>query len=195
MAEVGLVEVVDVEDEQTFGVHVGAEVLGVQVAVDPHPRRPVVGPPVVQVGHVGEEQAGRAAEERERVGRHLAELRPEAARVGPEEVVERLGEHVDDLLAPLGFWAAHPRSLGIRRREWRRDVAAPRSHRLASAVMNPVDDRGPTFDGVRIGRPATGALVDAGYRSLEDLPADLDRLIELHGVGPFAIARLKAART
>ena len=61
--------------------------------------------------------------------------------------------------------------------------------------MNPVDDRGPTFDGVRIGRPATGALVDAGYRSLEDLPADLDRLIELHGVGPFAIARLKAART
>ncbi len=61
--------------------------------------------------------------------------------------------------------------------------------------MSPVDDRGPTFDGVRIGRPATGALVDAGYRSLDDLPADLDRLIELHGVGPSAIARLKAART
>jgi pimeloyl-ACP methyl ester carboxylesterase len=27
-------------------------------------------------------------------------------------------------------------------------------------------DRGPVFDGVRIGRPATGALVDAGYRSI-----------------------------
>jgi hypothetical protein len=27
------------------------------------------------------------------------------------------------------------------------------------------EDRGPVFDGVRIGRPATGALVDAGDHS------------------------------
>ena len=55
-------------------------------------------------------------------------------------------------------------------------------------------DRGQTFDGVKIGRPATGALVDAGYRSLSDLPKDLDELSDLHGVGPRAVALLKDAR-
>ncbi len=55
-------------------------------------------------------------------------------------------------------------------------------------------DRGPVFDGVRIGRPATGALVDAGYRTLSELPEDLRELAALHGVGPSAIARLRAAR-
>lgn len=55
-------------------------------------------------------------------------------------------------------------------------------------------DRGPTFDGVRIGRPATGALVDAGYGSLADLPADLDELAGLHGVGPKALRLLREAR-
>ena len=55
-------------------------------------------------------------------------------------------------------------------------------------------DRGPEFDGVRIGRPATGALVDAGYASLADLPEDLDELGELHGVGPRAIRLLREAR-
>ncbi len=56
-------------------------------------------------------------------------------------------------------------------------------------------DRGPVFDGVRIGRPATGALVDAGYRTLSELPEDLAELAALHGVGPSAIARLRAARS
>lgn len=55
-------------------------------------------------------------------------------------------------------------------------------------------DRGPTFDGVKIGRPATGALIDAGYKSLRDLPADLDELKNVHGVGPKAITLLKDAR-
>ncbi len=55
-------------------------------------------------------------------------------------------------------------------------------------------DRGPVFDGVRIGRPATGALVDAGYRTLSELSEDLAELAALHGVGPSAIARLRAAR-
>ena len=45
--EVGLVEVVDVEDEPTVGVEVGAEVLGVQVALDPD-ARPVVVDPVAR---------------------------------------------------------------------------------------------------------------------------------------------------
>jgi hypothetical protein len=55
-------------------------------------------------------------------------------------------------------------------------------------------DRGPTLDGIRIGRPATGALVDAGYRSLADLPEDLASLADLHGVGPKAIRLLGEAR-
>jgi len=54
-------------------------------------------------------------------------------------------------------------------------------------------DRGPDFDGVRIGRPATGALIDAGYRTLSDLPSDLESLLALHGVGPSAVRRLREA--
>ncbi|WKG02471.1 helix-hairpin-helix domain-containing protein [Mycolicibacterium sp. HK-90] len=55
-------------------------------------------------------------------------------------------------------------------------------------------DRGPLFDGIRIGRPATGALIDAGYRTLADLPADLDELLALHGVGPRAVRLLAEAQ-
>ena len=57
------------------------------------------------------------------------------------------------------------------------------------------DDRGPTSTGVRIGRPATGALVDAGYTSLDELPDDLEKLNRIHGVGPKAIMLLEHART
>ena len=60
--------------------------------------------------------------------------------------------------------------------------------------MGDSEDRGTTFDGVKIGRPATGALIDAGYRTLNDLPADVDELSVIHGVGPSAINRLKIAR-
>jgi hypothetical protein len=55
-------------------------------------------------------------------------------------------------------------------------------------------DRGPSFDGVQIGRPASGALIDAGYRTLADLPADLEALLALHGVGPKAVRLLREAR-
>ena len=61
--------------------------------------------------------------------------------------------------------------------------------------MRAKEDRGNTFDGVKLGRPATGALLDAGYRSIADLPADLESLADLHGVGPAAIERLKSARS
>ncbi|WP_299165082.1 DNA-binding protein [uncultured Arthrobacter sp.] len=56
-------------------------------------------------------------------------------------------------------------------------------------------DRGPTFDGVKIGRPAVGALIEAGYKSLLDLPANIDDLKNVHGVGPKALKLLKDART
>ncbi|GCA99869.1 hypothetical protein A5630_15850 [Mycolicibacterium mucogenicum] len=55
-------------------------------------------------------------------------------------------------------------------------------------------DRGPVFDGISIGRPATGALIDAGYHSVADLPADLNELLALHGVGPKAVRLLQEAR-
>jgi hypothetical protein len=55
-------------------------------------------------------------------------------------------------------------------------------------------DRGAVFDGVKIGRPATGALLDAGFQTLSDLPDELNNLAALHGVGPSAIKRLQAAR-
>lgn len=61
-------------------------------------------------------------------------------------------------------------------------------------MSNSDDDRGPDFDGIRIGRPATGALIDAGYRTRADLPDDLDDLLALHGVGPSAVRRLREAR-
>ena len=61
--------------------------------------------------------------------------------------------------------------------------------------MRATEDRGDTFDGVNLGRPATGALIDAGYRSIADLPAHLDSLGDLHGVGPAAIDRLNSARS
>jgi hypothetical protein len=60
--------------------------------------------------------------------------------------------------------------------------------------MTGVQDRGGAFDGVPIGRPATAALVAAGYGSLADLPDDLRVLLRLHGVGPSAVAKLAAAR-
>jgi hypothetical protein len=55
-------------------------------------------------------------------------------------------------------------------------------------------DRGPEFDGIRIGRPATGALIDAGYSALHDLPDNLDALANIHGVGPKAIRLLREER-
>ncbi|CAA0127883.1 Uncharacterised protein [Mycolicibacterium vanbaalenii] len=55
-------------------------------------------------------------------------------------------------------------------------------------------DRGSVFDGVRVGRPATGALIDAGYRTVADLPADLDTLLALHGVGSKAVRLLRQAQ-
>ena len=55
-------------------------------------------------------------------------------------------------------------------------------------------DRGPVFDGVQIGRPASGALLDAGYHTLADLPSDLDELLALHGVGPKAVRLLRQAQ-
>lgn len=60
--------------------------------------------------------------------------------------------------------------------------------------MVDTDDRGPVFDGIRIGRPAKGALFDAGYHALSSLPADLDSLLALHGVGPTAVRLLRQAR-
>lgn len=55
-------------------------------------------------------------------------------------------------------------------------------------------DMGPVFAGVKIGRPATGALLTEGYRTMEDLPENLDELLPVHGVGPKAVRLLTEAR-
>lgn len=55
-------------------------------------------------------------------------------------------------------------------------------------------DRGPDFDGVRIGRPAVGGLIDAGFVRIDDLPEELDDLRGIHGIGPKAIRLLLEAR-
>ncbi|RPF21378.1 helix-hairpin-helix domain-containing protein [Myceligenerans xiligouense] len=63
-----------------------------------------------------------------------------------------------------------------------------------ATVMEEAPDPGPEFDGVHVGRPATRALLHAGYLVLADLPEDLGELRDLHGVGPKAIRRLEEAR-
>jgi len=50
------------------------------------------------------------------------------------------------------------------------------------------------FDGVRVGRPATGALIGVGCAVLTELPEDLDEPLALHGVGPKAVRLLRDAR-
>jgi len=95
--EVGLVEVVDVEHEDPVAVHVGAEVLGVQVALDPDSPGPLVRPAVFLLLHVGVEQAGAPTVEGEGPSRHLPELLPERVGVGDHEVRESVNEHVHDL--------------------------------------------------------------------------------------------------
>ncbi len=106
-AHIRLVEVVDVEDQPSVGVHVRAEVLGVQIAVHPHPARalvqvraPVVaGRAVGPGGQVVVEQAGGAPVEGEGGGGHLPELDPEGRRVGRQKFTEGGLENGEYLLA------------------------------------------------------------------------------------------------
>ncbi len=100
-AQVGLVEVVDVEDHPAVGVQVGAEVLDVQVAVHPDPAAVVVDVRVVGVGQVGVEETGTAPVERVRVRGHLAVLGPERHRVRLHQRREGVVEDGDDQLAAL----------------------------------------------------------------------------------------------
>jgi endonuclease III len=60
-------------------------------------------------------------------------------------------------------------------------VAEPIARRSAYSrrMVNP-DDR--------------GSVLDAGYLAVADLPADLDGLLSLHGVGPKAVRLLQQAR-
>src|SRR6476659_148473 len=72
-----------------------------QIALDPHPARAVVGPAVFSAGYVGVEHTRATAVEGERAGRHLAELGPERVGVRLHESGERLHKAVDDERFPL----------------------------------------------------------------------------------------------
>lgn len=102
-ADVRLVEVVHIEDQPAVGIHVGAEVLRVQIAVDPHPAGPVVQvrAAVPLPLQVVVEQARRAPVEGERRARHLAELDPEGRRVRGQELAESGVENLENLLPAL----------------------------------------------------------------------------------------------
>ena len=96
-----LVEVVDVEDQVSRAVHVGAEVLRMQIALDPDPAGPLVGPSVLALGNVGVEDTGASAVERERVSGHLPELGAEGVGVGLHQIFEGLHQAIDDERLPL----------------------------------------------------------------------------------------------
>ena len=71
--------------------------------MDPDPAAPAVGVRVVGLRHVGVEEAGAAAVERVRVGRHLAVLPPEALGIGLHQRGEGVVEGGDDqVLAFVG---------------------------------------------------------------------------------------------
>jgi hypothetical protein len=105
--QVGLVEVVHVEDQVALAVHVRAEVLDVQVALDPDPAGALVRPRVLALRGVGVEQRGAAAVEGRRLGRHLAELAAHRRRVGLGQLPEGLGEHVDDQVRAVARGLGH----------------------------------------------------------------------------------------
>src|SRR5206468_22374 len=79
-AHVGLVEVVDVEYEHAGAVHVGPEVVGVHVSLDPHPAGLSVQERIPILGEVAVEQRRAPPVEGEGRAGHLAEL--PAPRVG-----------------------------------------------------------------------------------------------------------------
>lgn len=102
-ADVGLVEVIDVENKTTLGVHVGTEVLRMQIAMDPDAAGALVeeGTAVLLLVEVVVEETGRAAVKGEGGGGHLAELALERGRVAGEEIAKGVVEHLEDLVAAL----------------------------------------------------------------------------------------------
>src|SRR5918993_4294244 len=101
VAQVGLVEIVDVEDEHPVAGHVGAEVLRVQVALDPDSAGALIRPRVDFSFHVRIEQARAATIEGERVGGHLPELLTKRLGVRDHELGERVDQHIYDLRLTL----------------------------------------------------------------------------------------------
>ncbi len=101
MAQVGLIEVVDVEDEHPVAGHVGAEVLRVQVALDPGAAGALIRPTVLLAFHVSVEQASAATIEGEGVGGHLPELLAKRIGVSVHQLGESVDQHVDDLRLTL----------------------------------------------------------------------------------------------
>ena len=167
-AEVGLVEVVDVEDQAAVGVQVGAEVLHVQVAVHPDPAAVLVGERVLVARDVGVEEARAAPVERVRVGRHLPVLRAERDRVRLHQRGERVVQDGHDQVGALlvGAGGGHARHPAMPSTD-----AVPRRLRGCPFVLDCGEtswstagrnERGPTTALDRIRRPPAPASASAG---------------------------------
>ncbi len=91
-SDVRLVEVVHIEDQASFAVHVRAEVGGVEITLDPHAAALAVRERVAVTRDVGVVEAGTAAVEGERARGHLAELAAERGGITSSELAERLSE-------------------------------------------------------------------------------------------------------
>jgi thioredoxin-dependent peroxiredoxin len=178
-AQVGLVEVVDVEDEPAVGVEVGPEVLHVQVTVDPDPLRTVARPVVGLGRHVVVEQARGAAVEGVRVARHLAVLGPERGRIGPHQRGEGVAEDLHDdgraiLAAVVLRVTGHVRTVG------RPASLLVRCGRIGSMATTQLGDTTVSTVGElpAVGSKAPGfELVDAKFQPLTDSSVDGKRVV------------------
>nr|AGU11710.1 Aminoglycoside/hydroxyurea antibiotic resistance kinase [uncultured organism] len=112
----------------------------------------------------------------------------ELAGVEPERVKAWLYARLVHL-APMPGWSW---ALKVARELDIRPIA---NQANSESEVSVAEERGKEFDGVPIGRPANGALIDAGYATVADLPEDLDELLKLHGVGPKAVRLLRSERT
>jgi hypothetical protein len=101
VAQVGLVEVIDVEDEHPVAGHVGTEVLRVQIPLDPDAAGALISPTVLLTFHVRVEQARAATIEGERSCGHLPELLAKRLGVSDHKLGESIHQHVDDLRLTL----------------------------------------------------------------------------------------------
>ena len=113
--------------------------------------------------HVGVEQAGRAAVERERVGRHLAELHAEGVRVGVHQRGEGVLEDLDDLVGAWVSLTGHPATARAPTARLDDRPRRPQPDGPQLEPGEPVDDRGSPRRQAPAGSASTRASTCSGW--------------------------------